>query len=173
MKEINLGKNDTKKTTVVHLDKNRNPIESKFECLSAAARQEINKKIGSNCKTIKRLLERHVIKHTRGLRFKSEYNSIPFRQFNVNWKFRGTKIKLQGCKQPFPVYGLEQLQIPGIEFANANLVQRPSGCYILITTFVPKQVKQTNSQTIGIDFGCETSFTVYNEQLDESEKVQF
>ena len=165
--------NDTKKTTVVHLDKNRNPIESKFECLSAAARQEINKKIGSNCKTIKRLLERGVIKHTRGLRFKSEYNCIPFRQFNVNWKFRGTKIKLQGCKQPFPVYGLEQLQIPGIEFTNANLVQRPSGYYILITAFVPKQVKQTNGQTIGVDFGCETSFTVYNEQLDKSEKFNF
>lgn len=165
--------NDTTKKTVVHLDKDHNPVESKFNCLSAAARQEINKKIGANCKALKTSLERRVIKHTRGLRFKSEYNCIPFRQFGNSWKFKGTKIKLQGCKQPFPVYGLEQLQIDGIEFANANLVQRPSGYYILITAFVPKQVKQTNGQTIGIDFGCETSFTVYNEQLDKSEKFNF
>ena len=166
--------NDTKKTTVIHLDKDRNPIETKFECLSAAARQEINKKIGSNCKTIKRLLERNVIKHTRGLRFKSEYNCIPFRQFGKQgWYFKGTKIKLAKCGTLFEVYGLEQLQIDGIEFANANLVQRPSGYYILVTAYVPKQPKQTNNQTIGIDFGCQTSFTVYNEQTDKSEKFNF
>ena len=165
--------NDTKKTTIIHLDKDKNPIESKFECLSAAARQEINKKIGSSYKALKTSLKRHVIKHTRGLRFKSEYNCIPFRQFGNSWKFKGTKIKLAGCKQPFPVYGLEQLQIDGIEFANVNLVQRPSGYYILVTAYVPKQPKQTNGQIIGIDFGCETSFTVYNEQTDKSQKFNF
>ena len=165
--------NDTKKTTVVHYDKDKNPIESKFECLSAAARQDINKKIGSSCKTIKRLLERKVINHTRGLRFKSEYNSISYRQYGADWRFKGNKIKLLKCREPFEVYGLEQLQIPGIEFANINLVQRPTGYYILVTAFVPKQPKQTNHQTIGIDFGCETSFTVYNEQTDKSEKFNF
>ena len=165
--------NDTKNKTVIHFDKDKNPIESKFECLSAAARQEINKKIGSNYRALSTSLKRGVIKHTRGLRFKSEYNCISFRQFGVDWKFKGTKIKLACCKQPFPVYGLEQLQIPEIEFANVNLVQRPTGYYILVTAFIPKQVKQTNQQTIGIDFGCKTSFTVYNEQLDKSEKFNF
>ena len=166
-------KNDTKNKTVIHFDKDKNLIESKFECLSAAARQEINKRIGRSCKALKTKLERGIIKHTRGLRFKSEYNCIPFRQFGTSWKFKGTKIKLAGCKQPFPVYGLEQLQIAGIEFANVNLVQRPTGYYILVTAFVPKQLKQTNGQTIGIDFGCQTSFTVYNEQTQQSEKFNF
>lgn len=166
--------NDTKKTTVIHYDKDKNPIESKFECLSAAARQDINKKIGRNCKSIKTKLDRGIIKHTHGLRFKSEYNSIPFRQFGYHgWYFKGTKIKLAKCGKPFNVYGLEQLQIPGIEFANANLIQRSSGYYILITAYVPKQVKQINHQTIGIDFGCQTSFTIYNEQLDKSQKFNF
>ena len=166
--------NDTKKTTVIHYDKDKNPIESQFECLSAAARQEINKRIGANCKALKTCLERSVIKHTRGLRFKNEYNCISFRQYgNQGWYFKGTKIKLAKCGTPFEVYGLEQLQIKGIEFTGANLVQRPSGYYILVTAYVPKQPKQTNSQTIGIDFGCETSFTVYNEQTDKSEKFNF
>ena len=166
--------NDYKKTTVVHYDKDKNPIESKFECLSAASRVEINKKVGLICKSIKALIKRKVIKHSRGLQFKSEYNSISYRQYGYRgWRIAGTKIKLSMCSEPFPVYGLEQLQIDGIEFANANLVQRPTGYYILVTAYVPKQPKQTNNQTVGIDFGCETSFTIYNEQLDQTEKFNF
>lgn len=166
-------KNDYKKKTVVHFDKDKNPIESRFEVLTSASRQEINKKICANCKALKSQLKSGFIKHTRGLRFKSEYNCIPLRQFGNSWKFKGNKIKLAGCSKPFTVSGLEQLQIDGIEFANAELVQRPTGYYILITAYVPKQPKTTNGQTIGIDFGCETSFTVYNEQLNKSEKFNF
>ena len=58
------------------------------------------------------------VKHTKGLSFVSEVNSVSFRQFSVDWKFDGTKIKLSKCKMPFKVFGLEQLNIEGIEFAN-------------------------------------------------------
>ena len=50
---------------------------------------------------------------------------------------------------------MEQLNIEGIEFANARLGQKPTGWYIQVTCYVPKQQYQHNYQTVGIDFGCE------------------
>ena len=166
-------KNDCKAKTVVHYDKDKNPITSEFTCLSAASRQEINKQIGTACKSIKSNIKAGNIKHTKGLSFVSEVNSVSFRQFSVDWKFDGTKIKLSKCKMPFKVFGLEQLNIEGIEFANARLVQKPTGWYIQVTCYVPKQERKHNYQTIGIDFGCETSFTTFVEETKESRKLNY
>ena len=166
-------KNDCKAKTVVHYDKDKNPIVSEYTCLSAASRQEINKQIGTACKSIKSNLKAGNIKHTKGLSFVSEVNSVSFRQFSVDWKFDGTKIKLLKCKMPFKVFGLEQLNVDGIEFANARLIQKPTGYYIQITYYVPKQERKHNYQTIGIDFGCETSFTTFVEETKESRKLNY
>ena len=166
-------KNDCKAKTVVHYDKNKNPIVSEYTCLGAASRQEINKQIGTACKSIKSNLKAGNIKHTKGLSFVSEVNSVSFRQFGNSWKFDGTKIKLAGLKKPLKVFGLEQLNIEGIEFANARLIQKPTGWYIQVTCYVPKQERQHNYQTIGIDFGCETSFTTYIEEINESHKLNY
>ena len=68
---------------------------------------------------------------------------------------------------------MEQLKVEGIEFANARLVQKPTGWYIQITCYVPKQQCKHNFQTIGIDFGCETSFTTYIEETEESRKLNY
>ena len=141
--------------------------------MSAASRQEINKQIGTACKSIKSNIKAGNIKHTKGLSFVSEVNSVAFRQFGNSWKFDGTKIKLAGLKKPLKVFGLEQLNIDGIEFANARLVQKPTGYYIQVTCYVPKQERQHNYQTIGIDFGCETSFTTYVEETKESRKLNY
>ena len=166
-------KNDCKAKTVTHYDKDKNPIISEYTCLSAASRQEINKQIGTACKSIKSNIKAGNIKHTKGLSFVSEVNSVSFRQFGNSWKFDGTKIKLSGLKKPLKVFGLEQLNIEGIEFANARLVQKPTGWYIQITCYVPKQEHKHNYQTIGIDFGCETSLTTYVEETNESRKLNY
>ena len=170
-------KNDYKKTSVIHYDKDKNPIESNFEALSVASKQEINKRIGVSCKSIKTNLKKGNIKSTHGLKFKSEFNSVSFRQFGNSWKFKGNKIKLQNCSKPFKVNGLEQIQIEGIEFAYATLIQKPSGYYIQITCYVPKEQpkeKTTESyETVGVDFGCETSITGYIEETEESFKHNY
>ena len=166
-------KNDCKAKTVVHYDKDKNPIISEYTCLSAASRQEINKQIGIACKSIKSNIKAGSIKRSKGLSFVSEVNSVAFRQFGNSWKFDGTKIKLAGLKKPLKVFGLEQLKVEGIEFANARLVQKPTGWYIQITCYVPKQQCKHNFQTIGIDFGCETSFTTYIEETEESRKLNY
>ncbi len=166
-------KNDYKSKTVTHYDKDKNPIISEFTCLGAASRQDINKQIGIACKSVKSNLKAGNIKHTKGLSFVSEVNSVSFRQFGNSWKFKGTKIKLQNCSKPFKINGLEQLQIEGIEFANARLVQKPTGWYIHVTCYVPKQEREHNYQTVGVDFGCETSFTSYIEETNESRKLNY
>lgn len=166
-------KYDYKKKSVVHFDKDKNPIESEFKLFSSQSRQNVLKRIATSCKSIKTNLKRNNIKHTQGLRFKSEFNSVPFTQFEVSWKFEGIKIKLAKCSKPFKVYGLEQLRIDGIEFANLTLIQRSTGYYLLVTAYVPKQEKEHNYKTIGLDFGCETSFTYYIEETEESGKLNY
>ena len=167
-------KNDYTKKTVIHYDKDKNPIESEFQFLGTASKQEINKRIGSNCKSIKTNLKNKNIKTSHGLKFKSEINSIPFREFGNSWKFKGTKIKLAKCSKPFKINGLEQLQIDGIEFANANLIQRPSGYYIQITCYIPKeQPKESNHMIAGLDLGCMDTVVGYIEEIDKSFKLNY
>ena len=52
-------------------------------------------------------------------------------------------------------------------------MQKPTGYYIQVTCYVPKQEHKHNYQTIGIDFGCETSFTTYVEETEESRKLNY
>ena len=169
--------NDYKKKSVVHYDKDKNPIESIFQFLSGSTKQEINKRIGSSCKSMSTNLKRGNIKHTKGLQFKSEVNSVPFRQFGNDWKWVGNKIKLAKCSKPIKVNGLEQLLVDNIEFASANLIQKASGFYIQITCYVPKEKpkekSEKNYQTVGLDFGCETSLTGYIEETKESFKLNY
>ena len=166
--------NDAKKKSVVHYDKDKNPIKTEFRFLSGASKQDFNKRIKTSCKSIKSNLKKGNIKSTHGLKFKSECNSVPFRQFKSDWKFKGTKIKLAKCSKPFKVNGLEQLQIEGIEFANLILIQKPSGYYIQVTCYVPKEPKKDhNFKTVGLDFGCETTLTGYIEETDTSFKLNF
>ena len=170
-------KNDYKKKSVVHYDKDKNPIESEFQFLSGATKQEINKRIGIACKSISSNAKRGNIQHTKGLQFKSEFNSVPFRQFGNSWKFKGNKIKLQNCSKPFKINGLEQLLVEGIEFANANLIQKASGYYLQVTCYVPKEEKKEESEksymTVGLDFGCETTLTGYIEETNQSFKLNY
>ena len=170
-------KNDCKKKSVVHYDKDKNPIESELQFLSSASKQEINKRIGTSCRSISTNLKKGNIQHTKGLQFKSEFNSVPFRQFGNSWKFKGNKIKLQNCSKPIKVNGLEQLLIDGIEFANANLIQKASGYYLQITCYVPKEKPKEKSekayQTIGLDFGCDKTVTGYVEETNKSFKLNY
>ncbi|MBR0233584.1 MAG: transposase, partial [Synergistaceae bacterium] len=70
-------------------------------------------------------------------------------------------IKIQGIKRPIKIEGAEQFfEIPGIEFANAKLLNFPDGYYIAVTTFQNKVgEKRKYKPEIGIDMGIKTSIT--------------
>ena len=176
-------KADTKSTTVIHLDKDGNKVTETFKFLTASMRQEANKKLLTAVKAIKTSKARGRIKSSHGFRFKSEVNSISLRQFGHDYKIKGNSIKLPKCGTWFKVRGLEQMVgLDELEFANARLIRKPSGYYIQITVYCKKEERQKNYKTLGVDFGCSRTFSLYeletgdvrfaNVWLGESERLK-
>lgn len=94
------------------------------------------------------------------LKFKKEINCIPIRSRSTKIK-SSKQVSIPGFKK-LNVYGLEQfIYFTGYEIANANLVRRASGFYILVSVCVPKVSlyrKETN-KSIGLDFGIKDNIT--------------
>ena len=66
------------------------------------------------------------------------------------------------------MHGIKQLP-KDCEFANANLIKKPDGYYLKVTTYIDKEREKTqnkNGKDIGLDFGIKTAITT-----SESEKI--
>ena len=66
------------------------------------------------------------------------------------------------------MHGIKQLP-KDCEFANANLLKKPDGYYLKITTYQSKEKEKKqnkNGKDIGLDFGIKTSITT-----SEGEKI--
>jgi putative transposase len=97
------------------------------------------------------------------LKPKCEVRSVPLPQFKVTYD-----INLKENKVRLPqigwvrVLGLRQIP-PDAEFANATLIKRPSGFYVYVTVFLPKQPHQPIfDKPIGVDFGIKAALTLSN-----------
>lgn len=167
--ENRLSNFDTRRTSITKKDKDMNDIPVVIEYLSAQSRQCLLSRMLSNAKTIKILTSKRLQKGGR-LRFSKEETIIDLKQYGVSHKIVSNKrVKVAGIKKPLPVNGLKQfLNIEGIEYANARLLHRPNGYYIQFVCYAPKESsKQYTDEIIGVDFGCETSFTLSNgEKID-------
>ena len=167
-------KADTKSTTVIHLDKDGNEVTETFKFLTASMRQEANKKLLTAAKAIKTSKARGRINGSHGFKFKSEVNSISLRQFNTDYKIKGNSIKLPKCGTPFKVLGLEQLVgLDELEFANARLIRKPSGYYIHIVIYCKKEERKKNYKTLGVDFGCSNTFSLYELETGQIQQLDF
>ena len=97
---------------------------------------------------------------------------------NRNGKYRNT-VHIAGIKRPIRVFGMEQIP-EDAEFANAKLIKRPSGIYLLLTCYIPKhegRAKTGNKPDIGIDFGIRTTITTsegekYDISVREPERLK-
>jgi len=102
------------------------------------------------------------------LKYKSQVRSIPLNQYGVTYKFNdnGRYFKIQGMNKWIKVYGYNQFP-KDVEFANAMLVKKPSGYYLKVVCFIPKQERVMTNESIGIDFGIKNSLTLSNgEKID-------
>lgn len=176
--ENKISKFDTKKKTVTHLDKDKNPVESEFKYLSAQSKQCLVSRMISNIKALHSLKVKGIQKCGK-LKFSSEETCIDLKQYGTSYQIKSSsKIKIAGIPKYLKVNGLEQfLGIEGIEIANARLLKRIDGYYVQITCFLPKEEKQSNGKVIGIDFGCETSFTTSEKEkidikIEETERLK-
>ena len=178
--EIPLGLINSKNIqTVKHFDKDHNEIESELTVLASQHKQQIIRNMVANLKTIASLIRRGYQKKG-GLRFKSEFNAIPLRQYNNTYRFKSDhKVKIQGISGELFIYGTRQFWESGCEFANATLLKKPDGYYIKFTCYFDKNqlpMPKSNGKELGIDFGCKTTLTFSDGkklqcQIEESDRL--
>ena len=179
---------DTKTRDITSLDKDGNPvsrqltipakfIQSVYSCL----KRDMSSLASKRNKTGKR---------NGKLKFRSEYNSIELNQYrdthwicymdegDKNGKYRNT-VHIAGIRRPVRVFGMEQIP-QNAEFANAKLLRRPSGIYLMLTCYVPVHEGDGPKETkpdIGIDFGIKTTITTFEGEkhdirVRESERLK-
>ncbi len=130
-------------------------------------RQGIVERIKRNLFSLKRAKERG--NRVGKLSFKSEERSIPLKQYGITYKISGdrNRVKIQGIKKKFRVLGLHQIP-KNAEFAEAHLVKKPSGYYLHVVCYLPKEEvlkeirKKQVKEPIGIDLGIKHQLTLSN-----------
>lgn len=162
---------------ITHKDKNRNDIETEISYVGSSVKQAIIQQIVNQIKGLSALKKRG---HQVGkLKYKSEFNSIPLKQYNNTHSIRGNKFKIQGIKKLIRVRGLDQLdKYSKIDYANAKLLYDGNDYFISLTCFIDKEEnKSYDNDIVGIDMGVSTNLTLsdgtkYNIFVGESEKLK-
>ncbi|HYB04440.1 MAG TPA: transposase, partial [Nitrososphaerales archaeon] len=133
--------------------------------LSSQMKQELIDRMQDGIRGLSRLKQKG---HKVGwLKFKSEINSIPLKQYGNTYKILDKHyVHIQGIKQPFKVSGLSQIP-KDAELASALLLKKHGDYYLHVITYQTKVVpmhreekQQLNS--VGIDLGIKNQLTLSN-----------
>ena len=158
---------------ITKLDKDGNREQVELDYLGSQMRQSVIadlQRIQRNIKVLAKLKQNGY--KVGKLNYRKEYKSVNLKQYGTTYKILShNKMRIQNVHGKLTVNGLDQfINIYGIEYANANILNTPLGYYIAITTYIDKdkiQNKPKIKSRIGIDFGCTTSFTLSNgEEID-------
>ena len=162
--------------SITHKDKNKNDIPVNITYIKSSVKQELISQIVNQIKGLSTLKKKGY--KVGKLKFKSEFNSIKLKQYNVTHYLKGNKFKIQGIKTPIRVMGLHQLkQYPNIDYTTANLLYDGINYFISLTCFIGKEVKTKHNNIVGIDMGAPTTLTLsngekYNISIEESERLK-
>ena len=150
--------------------------EREINTLSAQMKQSVIESIKQNIFNLSKA-KRKGLKVGK-LQFKKECNEINLKQFRNTYDIKSkNKIRVQNIGI-LVVNGLEQINIDEVEFANAKLIQKPSGFYINITVYSNKQSQeQTEKEVLGLDMGIKDQLTFSNGvkvnfYMEESEQLK-
>lgn len=150
--------------------------EREIKNLSAQMKQSIVDSTKTNVSNLSKA-KRKGLKVGR-LQFKKEYNEINLKQFRQTYAIKGkNKIRVQNIGI-LVMNGLEQINLDEVEFANAKLIQKPSGFYINLTVYSNKQQEiSTEKEVIGLDMGIKDQLTFSNGvkvnfYVEESEQLK-
>jgi len=129
-----------------------------LRCLSSQMRQAILSRTQDN---IRGLAEKKKNGYKIGkLKYKSECQSIPLKQFGNTYKILDKKyIHVQGIEQKLKVIGLKQIP-EDAEIANGTLIHKNGDYYISITTYQEKKIPVPSIESVGIDFGLSKQLTL-------------
>ena len=176
--EHDINDYDTSIRTVHVLDKDKQPVAHELEYLGSQMKQSVIQEIKHSLKTLASLKKHNY--SVGSLRYKSDYVSINLQQHRVTYRFYDeTHIGLQGFKERIRIRGAKQFwNIPGLEIANAKLLNLPDGYYLAVTTYQNKggEEKQYKPE-IGIDMGIKTTITTSGGRkikvlIEESERIK-
>ena len=144
--------------------------------LSVQMKQSVADSVKTNVSNLSKA-RKHGLKVGR-LQFKKECNEINLKQFGKTYKVKShNKINVQNIGV-LVVNGLEQINIDEIEFANAKLIQKPSGFYINLTIYSNRQPQpETSKEVLGLDMGIKDQLIFSNGvkvnfYLEESEQLK-
>ena len=178
----------TETRSITSLDKDGNPVArqltmpAKFiQAVYSSLKQDMESLAAKRRKTGKK---------NGKLKFRSSYDSIELNQYknthwicfgpdgNANGRYKNT-VHIAGIKRPIRVFGMDQIPA-GAECANAKLVKRPSGIYLMLTCYIPKHegsLETEQKPDLGIDFGIKTTITTsdgekYDISVREPERLK-
>ena len=144
--------------------------------LSAQMKQSVADSVKTNVSNLSKA-KKHGLKVGK-LQFKKECNEINLKQFGQTYAIRdNNKIYIQRIGV-LAVNGLEQINVDEVEFANAKLIQKPSGFYINLTVYSNRQPQpETSKEVIGLDMGIKDQLIFSNGvkvnfYLEESEQLK-
>jgi putative transposase len=151
--------------------------ERELVILGSQVKQEIADRLKDNLRALSQLKRKgHEV---GGLKPKRFVNSIPLKQRGVTFTLDRdrNRVKIQRLGQ-FRVLGLHQIP-PEAEIASAVLVQKPSGYYLHVTCYVPKESpsRQIIGEAVAVDFGVHAKLTLSNGvkidfELRETERLK-
>lgn len=162
--------------SITHKDKNKNDIPVNITYIKSSVKQELISQILNQINGLSTLKKRGY--KVGKLKFKSEFNSIKLKQYNVTHYLKGNKFKIQGIKTPIRVMGLRQLkQYSNIDYTTTNLLYDGINYFISLTCFIDKEVKIKHNNIVGIDIGVSTTLTLsngekYDISIEESERLK-
>ena len=175
---------DTKTRSITSLDKDGKPVARQLT-MPAKFIQNVYSSLKQDMKALAEKRRKTGRKNGK-LKFRSSYDSIELNQYgnthwicfgqegNANGKYKST-IHIAGIKRPIRVFGMAQIPADA-EYASAKLVKKPSGIYLMLTCYVPKNEEKKDTENkpdIGIDFGIKTAITTSEgEKFDISVREQ-
>ena len=146
---------------ITHKDKNKKNIPVNITYIKSSVKKELILQIINQIKGLSTLKKKGY--KVGKLKFKSEFNSIKLKQYNVTHYLKGNKFKIQGIKTPIRVMGLRQLkQYSNIDYTTANLLYDGINYFISLTCFIDKEVKIKHNNIVGVDMGVSTTLTLSN-----------
>jgi putative transposase len=137
--------------------------ERQLVVLGSQVKQEIADRLKDNLRALAALKEDgHKVGRLKPKRF---INSIPLKQYNVTYSldFARNRVRIQNLGS-FRVLGLHQI-LPDVEIGSAVLVRKPSGYYLHVTCYLPREYfcyPYKLREAVAGDFGIETKITLSN-----------
>jgi len=156
--DIDAHLTNRKPGSVAGLDKNGCSVVRELKHLSSQMKQSINQKVKDDLKGLAATKQRG--RKVGRLAFKSEVNMIELVQPETTYRITGNRLSVQKMPGTVRLRGFKQLP-DEYEEAKAELVSKPSGYYLHLTVYTPRQNLEQSGE-IGIDFGIKDQLTFSN-----------